>query len=144
MPVFFDQWQNKPPRPVVSTPDPVDSKVQQHFKDQLEINNIMKRAQNGGFLPPAPDSGMYLDMSCTDFREARDMLLRAREAFDRLPSDLRLRFGNDPAKACAWLSDPLNADEAIRLHMKPKPVQQPIQQPVQQPIQQPVQQPDLV
>ena len=53
--------------------------------------------------------------SVQDFQTAQDIILRANEQFASLPSKVRARFDNDPAKLLEFVSNKDNLDEAVRL-----------------------------
>lgn len=46
-----------------------------------------------------------------------DIVIRAQEAFDALPSSWRTKFNNDPANFVDFCQDPNNRDEMIKLGM---------------------------
>ena len=49
----------------------------------------------------------------------------AQNAFDQLPSEVRNKFHNDPAKLIGFLKDEKNNEEAYALGLKNKPIKQP-------------------
>lgn len=91
--------------------------TQQHFKDQCDINKIVQRAQKmGGMLPPAIHPPQYADVSSVpDYQAAMNTVIRANELFESLPSKIRERFRNDPAKMMEFLKDRDNLAEAQKL-----------------------------
>lgn len=93
------------------------SKVQQQFKDEVDINRIMKKYSKG--IPVTHlnrGAGFYADFSeVKDYASALHSLAKAQSSFMELPSKLRSRFGNDPAQLLDFLSDPSNRDEAVKL-----------------------------
>lgn len=101
------------------------SRTQQHFKDECDIDRILKKYSATGFLvdPLAPRrEPLFGDFSeSMSFMEAQTRIARVREAFDSLPSQLRDRFGNDPYRLLAWCEDPDNAEEAAKLGLLPEP-----------------------
>lgn len=91
-------------------------KTQAQFKDECDINRIMKRYKNTGIPPAARRGGVYGDFSNVgDYREALEKIQEAEEDFASLPSEVRSRFKNDPGRLIAFVSDPKNADEAVKL-----------------------------
>ena len=44
--------------------------------------------------------------------------MQAQQSFESLPSELRAKFENDPAKLISYLSDDKNNAEAIKLGLK--------------------------
>lgn len=103
------------PRPVLICRKP--SKVQQHFRQESDVNEIMRRYRATGVLPGArrgvPVFGDFSDG--IDFLEAQERVVKAREAFESLPAEVRRRFRNDPAELLEFISDESNRDEAEQL-----------------------------
>lgn len=83
--------------PIYETPP--KAATQQQFKDECDINRIVKNAQRG--IPPKflnRASPQYGDFSqVPSITEAYNIIKDAEEAFMTLPAQLRLELGNDPA-----------------------------------------------
>nr|QJB18962.1 MAG: internal scaffolding protein [Microvirus sp.] len=96
---------------------PQNSKyTKQSFKDECDINTIMAQYQRTGEMPNInQQSPQYLDATGYDFREQMEFVRGAKELFEQLPSNLRNRFQNDPARFLDFTSDPINRVEAARL-----------------------------
>lgn len=95
-----------------------ESLTQQHFKDDVDINVMVRRfGVTDGAIPPAVhDPRYYGDFSdAVDFRTALDRTRQAVERFEALPAELRNRFNNDPTKLFQWVTDPKNDSEAVAL-----------------------------
>lgn len=97
-----------------------ESMTQQHFKDECDINRIMARYQETGVLidpmTGARREPMFGEFDSEfDLREAMDKINMAYEQFNQLPSRVRDRFDNSPAKLLEFLRNSENYDEAIRL-----------------------------
>lgn len=104
-----------------------DDLTVQAYKDETDINVMMRRFKVTGQLPVNAQEARYGDFSSpVDFQEALNRVIAARSEFDRLPADLRDRFGNDPARLLAFLSDERNADEAVKLGLRAAPELPPI------------------
>lgn len=101
------------------------SRTQQQFKEQHDINNIMKKYQKAGIgydYLPAPRGGVYGDFTkVRSYQEAVQGALDSEAAFMQLPSAVRKRFSNDPQELFDFLNDKNNRDEAIRLGLIEKP-----------------------
>lgn len=101
------------------------SLTRQSFTADADINIVMKRfGITDGSLPPAlvyPD-GVELDLTDapTDFRDAQDRLLDAKNRFMQLEATLRARFHNDPLYMHDWVTNPDNAEEAVALGLLKK------------------------
>lgn len=95
------------------------SMTQQHFRDECDIDHILKKYSETGFLvdPLAQRRpAKWGDFSSVaDYQSAMNKLTSVQEAFDALPSRLRDRFQNDPMQMLAFLEDPENKDEAVKL-----------------------------
>lgn len=88
----------------------------QSFKDECDINNIMRRFQNTGVIDHLSQRpAMYGEIPELDFAGAMGIVVEARERFQALPAVVRDRFDNDPAKLLAFVQNPDNRDEAIKL-----------------------------
>lgn len=104
--------------------DEAESVVQQQFREECDINIIVKRFGLTGELP----NGIHMPVSgdfsgITDFQSAMQLVREAQESFNELPAHVRERFGNDPGRVMAFLEDDKNRDEAIRLGMVERPVE---------------------
>jgi len=107
------------------------SRTKQAFRDECDINLIMKRfkkVMDGDFLERFNGfvGGQFGDFSeVTDYRSAIEQIREARGVFDALPSIVRKRFGNDPAEFLDFCHNPANLDEMRKLGLaKPDPVSQ--------------------
>jgi len=90
--------------------------TQQHFKDECDINNILRQFNITGLLPEAPLSPRYGDFTgIGDYHSALNQVIAAEDEFMRLPAQIRSRFENDPAKLIDFLEKSENKDEAIKL-----------------------------
>lgn len=89
----------------------------QSFKDECDINIIIKRLDLSGFLHERGGRvPQFLDVSqVPDYHSALNQVIYAQSLFDDLPADLRTRFRNDPGEFVAFCSDPSNAVEAVSL-----------------------------
>lgn len=97
----------------------IPSMTKQEFVAECDINNIIKQYSATGQLKHISSKaaqGAYLDLpDDLDFQSSLETVRVAQEAFATLPSSTRSRFENDPAQFLAFLSDPANQDEAIKL-----------------------------
>lgn len=88
---------------VVSAETAIDtgtlSPVQQHLKDEVDINTIVKRFGITHQVPAGVPGGIFGDFTdVSDYESAVAKIERAQEGFLTLPADVRERFGNDPGK----------------------------------------------
>lgn len=93
------------------------SLTQQHFKDECDINLIIKRFTKNDLALMAMMSDMqYGDYSTSvDFHEAMNIVIRAQEQFEALPSSVRDKFDNDPSKMLDFVSKKENIEESVKL-----------------------------
>jgi len=90
--------------------------TQQHFKDETDINNILRQFNITGLLPEQPLSPRYGDFTgIGDYHSALNAVIAADDQFMALPAILRARFENDPAQLIDFLSDENNRSEAEKL-----------------------------
>lgn len=96
--------------------------TQQQFKDECDINEIVRRFGLTGELPEnvrTPRSGDFTGVN--DYQSAMNAVRAADEAFMELPGELRKRFDNDPQKLMDFMEDENNKEEAIKLGLVNKP-----------------------
>jgi phage internal scaffolding protein len=92
------------------------SLAQQHFKDECDINNILKQFNVTGLLPESPLSPRYGDFTgIVDYQSALNAVIAAEDGFMALPANIRSRFENNPENLINFLNDESNRDEAIKL-----------------------------
>lgn len=97
--------------PLVCTEESI---TEQHHESETNINAII--ARNGPELQKSIDAMQDMrfdDVTGNDFQEIMDMMITARESFDKIPSEIRNFFGNDPAKFVDFVNNPNNNDKLI-------------------------------
>lgn len=96
--------------------------TKQSFKDECDINNIMKKYKNTGMLPEMiktqPQYGDFSEVS--DYMESMNIVLKAQEQFQNLSADVRNRFQNDPALFLDFANDPKNGEEMVKMGLATK------------------------
>lgn len=98
------------------------SRTQQAGKADADINVLMKRYQKTGVLgdPLSVRPLVFADVSNVgDFREVCSRVQVVKDAFERLPADVRKEFKHDPANVLDFLANPANADRARELDLLP-------------------------
>lgn len=88
-------------------------RTKQSFKDDTDINKILKKAQKAGTLSHLQKHGaFYGDFANApaDLFEAREQIERGAQIFAELPSELRREFRNDPLEYFQFVNDPANRD----------------------------------
>lgn len=117
---FNSRYNFKKGKQIINT-EP--SKTKQSFKEESDINNIMKKFMERGVLPQMiqkdPKYGDYAQVGT--YQESLNTVLKAQEQFDALPSHLRDRFLNEPAKFLEFTADKNNLEEMYKLGLAIKP-----------------------
>lgn len=118
---------NLPPRPKTIVEG--TSMTLQSAADECDINKMIARFQKTGSYhgianQPAvkPQFGDFSDVP--SFETAHQIIIDATDHFASLPSVVRDRFGNNPAKMLEFMALPENYDEAVKLGIcaeRPKP-----------------------
>jgi len=101
--------------------DPV-SMTHQSFADELDINNIVRRHDPSILERPSEalwqfaTQGHFQDCSEPyDYKTALEIVMSAEDAFADLPAVLRAQFDNDPGRVIAFMADPANHEECVKL-----------------------------
>jgi hypothetical protein len=76
------------------------SLTHQSFKDELDINNILKKHAQGVPLPYS-EGASYGEVEAQTFHEAMNIVTEVQSRFLELPAVERSKFGNDPL---TWLN----------------------------------------
>lgn len=112
-------WDGLVPDPKTGELVKLPSMTKQSFKEECDINNIVKRFELTGVidhLNQKAREGVYTDLpDPLDFQGALELVREAQDAFNSLPADIRARFQNDPEAFLSFTSDPSNQDEMIKL-----------------------------
>jgi len=110
-----------------------ESRTQQHMLAETDVNNIMAKYQKTGILTHvARYAGEYGDFSgVPDYKTGLEMVMAADEMFSSLPSSIRERFGNDPAKFINFATNPDNIEDLRKLGLAPPEAEPPKPQLVQ-------------
>lgn len=99
-------------------------RVKQSFVPECDINNILKQYSVTGqirHISANAEKGAYMDLPDeVDFQASLHIVADAQRAFATLPAKTRDRFNNDPASFLAFMADPENQEEAIKLGLATK------------------------
>jgi len=88
------------------------SLAKQSFRDECDINNILRQFNVTGQLPVGSVQPQYGDFSgITDYQSALNAVMAAQDSFLQLPAKVRAKFDNDPALFLEFASDEANKDE---------------------------------
>lgn len=103
------------------------SKTKQSFKDELDINTIIKKAQIKGQFPEMlaknPQFGDF--SNAPDYQQALNIVILAERQFEALNSEVRDRFQNDPAQFLEFVHNPENKNEMVRLGLATERIVEP-------------------
>jgi len=92
------------------------SRTQQHFKDETDINNILRQFNITGQLPTKAMSPRYGDFTgIGDYHGALNQVIAAEGEFMTLPAQMRAKFNNDPQELIEFLNNPENKEEAMKM-----------------------------
>lgn len=90
--------------------------TKQSFRDECDINNVMGRYMSTGEMPVINQQApQYLDVSGLDYQHAMEFVAGAQSLFNEMPSDIRNRFGNDPALFLDFCNDEKNRPEMAEM-----------------------------
>lgn len=117
--IFKTRFKTHAPRKF-GTKQEGESITQQQFKAECDVNNILAKYKRTGMLTHIQKhQGNFGDFSSIeDYQTSLGKLMQAQQSFESLPSELRAKFENDPAKLIAYLSDDKNNAEAVKLGLK--------------------------
>lgn len=108
-----------------------ETKTQQQFRDEVDINTIVERFNATGEMPPTTQFPTETEFAeAFDFQKSMNVIVQARQSFMELPAKVRARFQNDPQQFMEFIHDGENIDEAIKLGLairreQPKPAEPP-------------------
>ncbi len=93
-----------------------DGRTKQSFKDETDINQILKRAQKSGTISHLNKyEARYGDFSGFDFFEAQLKISQGAEMFAALPVELRREFNQSPAEFFDFVNDPSNKERLAKV-----------------------------
>lgn len=111
----------------VQTINHLPSMTKQGDKAAADINNILKNAKATGLIPTRNVEPIEGELPEVDsFHDAMNTVVEAQSAFDALPSDLKQKFGNDPAKYLEFVGEKnedgslKNTDELVKMGLLKK------------------------
>ena len=92
------------------------SLTKQEFKKDTDLNVIMRKFQVTGALDHVNmHQGQYGESTPVQYHQAMTIVANAKSMFEDLPSSLRNKFDNEPAKFLDFVQDERNFDEAQEL-----------------------------
>lgn len=107
---------------------PEPGMTKQAHKDESDINQIMAKYQRTGILAHAKNySGEYGFATSDSFHDSLNIIQKAQNMFDALPSAIRTKFQNDPSQFLNFVQDPENAQELYDLGLSDIPPERPVE-----------------
>lgn len=94
------------------------TRTQQHLRDEVDINTIVRRFGLTGQFPIVDAGGMYGDFTnISDYASAVAVVERADRRFMELPAEVREKFANSPAEFIAFARSASREsfDQALRV-----------------------------
>lgn len=97
--------------------EPLESLTQQSFKDECDVNNILRRYDQTGLITHVQQvQGQYGDFTqVNEYRESLDVVRHAQDSFLALPAKVREQFGNDPGSFIEFVTNPQNAGKMVEM-----------------------------
>lgn len=91
--------------------------TQQHFRDEANVNHIMAKYGASRLLEHYSQfQGNYGDFTdVQDYQTSLNEVIKAQDMFMSLPSEVRNRFGNDPAQFLDFVGREENRPEMQRM-----------------------------
>lgn len=119
---FRTQYTERKVKPGITFTEP--SLAKQAFKEQCDINNVLKRYNATGILDHVTSmQPVYADLTQVgDLQQAFDTVHAAEEAFNALPSELRNELDNNPANLVSFIQNPANKERCIAYGLFNQPV----------------------
>lgn len=109
---------------------PGSSMTKQAFKDECDINQILRKVQKTGMIEHlAEGEPFYGDVSdIVDYKEALNVVANANDLFMKMSPEIRERFSNDPAQLIEFLDNKENLEEAVELGICVKQPEKPVEE----------------
>lgn len=109
-------------------------RVEQSHKAAVDINYIVAKHAGDLELISKNQELITFDMDTVptnDFKEIQDIMIKATQAFESVPSNIRAQFNHSPAEYMDFIRNPANADKLVEMGLAeatPEPVkEQPVE-----------------
>lgn len=91
------------------------SLTQQQWKEDTDINNIIRNMGNGLMPPMTEYPARYGDFSePLEYQDAMNIVITANKTFEALPAEVRHRFGNNPQSFLEFATNPENVEDMVK------------------------------
>jgi len=112
-----------------------DGLTEQNHKDETDINNIVRKYNKTGLIDHLNQfEKQYGDMTGYDYQDAMNTVAAANTMFEGLPSAIRNKFDNDPAKFINFVDDESNADKLVEMGLAKPKVSTPVDEGSKEPV----------
>lgn len=92
------------------------SLTQQKFKEECDVNKIVRTYAETGILPHVNRAEQRFGYApALEFREALELVRAQDDYFNELPATVRARFNNDTEELLEFIENPDNLEEARQL-----------------------------
>jgi len=92
-------------------------RTKQAHKDECDINIVLKNYDKTGLITHVNNAiaeyGDYTEVN--EFQESLNMVIKAQDTFDQLPSAVRKQFGNDPGAFFEFATNPKNQQQLVEM-----------------------------
>lgn len=107
---------------------PEETRTQQNFKEECDINTLVRRFKITGLMPQNVRPPQYQDFDgVTDYHTAMNAVRQAAESFAQMPANVRKRFDNDAGNFTTFCMNPENKEEMKKLGLLiPEAFQKPL------------------
>jgi len=110
----YDEKGNPIRKSVVLVCPEEENRTEQHHKDEVNINNIVKRHGHELIAKTAAlQQFKYDDVVGNDFQETMNIIIKAQDSFQSVPSDIRKQFNNNPAEFMDYIHNPENKEQLV-------------------------------
>lgn len=91
-------------------------RTKQSFRDECDINIIMGRYLKTGHIEHVNQTlPQFTDMTGLDYTESMQIVAESKSLFLELPSNIRAKFENNPAKFLDFVHNPENRSEMAEM-----------------------------
>lgn len=97
---------------------PREAITEQAHAKECDMNYILRNYQKTGLLKHVRENeGRYDDVSVEDFQSAMFIVNEAQQMFEKLPADVRQKFGHSPVNFLEFVQNPANRKELKSMGM---------------------------
>lgn len=122
MPVKTPRFRTRFSEPLNPQCPPGEKPAKQEFKDDADINSIMRKFQKTGTIDHSAQYALEYGIATPHtLHEAMNIVTRAESMFAELPSSLRKKFEHSAAKFLDFVQDEANYEEARELGLQLAP-----------------------